>query len=94
MPFSATYEGMEQAWVFGEVWCEVRMFMIIMLMSIMISMIMMIIILKFPFVTFRFGTPSTFWPLQPQFCISALSPLIGQQYPIDIINDMVEFQLL
>ena len=22
MPFSATYEGMDQAWVFGSVWCE------------------------------------------------------------------------
>ena len=22
MPFSATYEGMDQAWVFGPVWCE------------------------------------------------------------------------
>ena len=32
MPFSATYEGMEQAWVFGEVWCEVKMLMMVMML--------------------------------------------------------------
>ena len=37
-------------------------------------------------VTFRFGILSTFWPLQPQFCISVLSPLIGQQIIIDMIK--------
>ena len=40
-------------------------------------------------VTFRFGILLTCWPLQPQFCISVLSPLIGQQIIIDMINDKV-----
>ena len=73
MPFSATYEGMEQAWVFGEVWCEVKMPMMVMMMMMM----MMMTIATFPLVTFRFGTPWTFWPPQPQFCISVSSPSIG-----------------
>ena len=34
---------------------------------------------------FRFGTLSTFWPPQPQFCISVLSPLTGQQLLFSII---------
>ena len=73
MPFSATYEGMEQAWVFGEVWGEVKRPMMVMMMMMM----MMMTIATFPLVTFRFGTPWTFWPPQPQFCISVSSPSIG-----------------
>ena len=45
MPFSATYEGMEQAWVFGEVWCEVNTLIIMILMIVLIVMLLTIIVL-------------------------------------------------
>ena len=56
MPFSATYEGMEQAWVFGEVWCEVSIMMLMLTMIMVIMMMLVVMMLGgelFPFTHFQ-----------------------------------------